>query len=196
MPDAVESSDIEDVLSSIRRLVSNDAGRSTPPLHDPMPTKLLLTPALRVPPAPPESEAPFAFVTEGSSEGTAPGAELERVVTQEALTLTLSDRIAELEAAVAQSAEEFEVDEDADVAALQQIRLPRGGDVDAVADARAVSGGVSPQPLIADPDLLRDMMRDMIREELQGTFGERITRNVRKLVRTEINRALAARELR
>jgi hypothetical protein len=30
---------------------------------------------------------------------------------------------------------------------------------------------------------------------LQGELGERITRNVRKLVRAEINRALMARDL-
>ena len=45
-----------------------------------------------------------------------------------------------------------------------------------------------------DEDGLRDLVRDMIRQELQGALGERITRNVRKLVRAEINRALAARE--
>ena len=43
-------------------------------------------------------------------------------------------------------------------------------------------------------DLLREIVRDMIRDELQGTLGERITRNVRKLVRAEINRALASRD--
>ena len=42
--------------------------------------------------------------------------------------------------------------------------------------------------------LLRDIVRDMIRDELQGNLGERITRNVRKLVRAEINRALASRD--
>ncbi len=41
-------------------------------------------------------------------------------------------------------------------------------------------------------DVLREIVRDMIREELQGNLGERITRNVRKLVRAEINRALAS----
>jgi hypothetical protein len=41
---------------------------------------------------------------------------------------------------------------------------------------------------------LRDLVRDIIREELQGSLGERITRNVRKLVRAEINRALATRD--
>ena len=41
-------------------------------------------------------------------------------------------------------------------------------------------------------DTLREIVRDMIREELQGSLGERITSNVRKLVRAEINRALAS----
>lgn len=48
-------------------------------------------------------------------------------------------------------------------------------------------------PMI-DEETLRDIVRDIIREELAGTLGERITRNVRKLVRVEINRALTARE--
>ena len=39
------------------------------------------------------------------------------------------------------------------------------------------------------------MVTDIVREELQGALGERITRNVRKLVRREIHRALVAQEL-
>ncbi len=45
-----------------------------------------------------------------------------------------------------------------------------------------------------DEEVLRDLVRDLIREELAGTLGERITRNVRKLVRAEVARALALRE--
>lgn len=45
-----------------------------------------------------------------------------------------------------------------------------------------------------DEEVLRDLVRDIIREELSGALGERITRNVRKLVRAEIARALAVRE--
>lgn len=48
---------------------------------------------------------------------------------------------------------------------------------------------------VLDEAALFDMVRQLIREELQGALGERITRNVRKLVRAEINRALAARAL-
>lgn len=48
---------------------------------------------------------------------------------------------------------------------------------------------------ILDEDMLRQIVTDMVRQELQGALGERITRNVRKLVRREIARALATREL-
>ncbi|MDQ2067014.1 hypothetical protein Q9295_11555 [Xinfangfangia sp. CPCC 101601] len=46
-----------------------------------------------------------------------------------------------------------------------------------------------------DEETLRQIVREIIREELSGTLGERITRNVRKLVRVEVNRALTARDL-
>ncbi|WP_371227191.1 hypothetical protein [Roseovarius sp. 2305UL8-3] len=48
---------------------------------------------------------------------------------------------------------------------------------------------------IIDEDTLRDLVTEIVRQELQGSLGERITRNVRKLVRREIQRALAAQEL-
>ena len=40
---------------------------------------------------------------------------------------------------------------------------------------------------------LRAMIVDVVRQELQGEMGERITRNVRKLVRLEINNALTSK---
>lgn len=43
---------------------------------------------------------------------------------------------------------------------------------------------------VLDEEALRDMVSEIVRQELQGALGERITRNVRKLVRREINRAL------
>lgn len=46
-----------------------------------------------------------------------------------------------------------------------------------------------------DEDSLRELVASIVREELQGPLGERITRNVRKLVRREIHRALAAHDL-
>lgn len=43
---------------------------------------------------------------------------------------------------------------------------------------------------LIDEEALRDLVAQLIREELRGVLGERITRNVRKLVRREIQRAL------
>ena len=42
---------------------------------------------------------------------------------------------------------------------------------------------------------LAQIVRDIVREELQGQMGERVTRNVRKLVRREIQRALSTNDL-
>lgn len=47
---------------------------------------------------------------------------------------------------------------------------------------------------LIDEDALRDLVAEIVREELTGDLGERITRNVRKLVRREIHRALLTRE--
>jgi len=47
---------------------------------------------------------------------------------------------------------------------------------------------------ILDEAMLRDLISTIVREELQGALGERITRNVRKLVRREIHRAISAQD--
>jgi len=47
---------------------------------------------------------------------------------------------------------------------------------------------------VLDEAALRALVSEIIRQELQGTLGERITRSVRKLVRREIQRALASRD--
>lgn len=46
-----------------------------------------------------------------------------------------------------------------------------------------------------DQEALRKLIAQVVREELQGGLGERITRNVRKMVRREIYKALAEQEL-
>lgn len=46
-----------------------------------------------------------------------------------------------------------------------------------------------------DEESLRELVAEIVRSELQGALGERITRNVRKLVRREIHRALSAQDL-
>ncbi len=48
---------------------------------------------------------------------------------------------------------------------------------------------------VLDEEVLREIIAQVVREELQGVLGQRITRNVRKMVRREIRLALAAEEL-
>ncbi len=45
-----------------------------------------------------------------------------------------------------------------------------------------------------DDSALRALITELLREELQGALGERITTNIRKLVRTEIRRALTEQD--
>ncbi|ROT99067.1 hypothetical protein [Histidinibacterium lentulum] len=47
---------------------------------------------------------------------------------------------------------------------------------------------------VIDEEALRDLVGQIVREELQGVLGERITRNVRKLVRREIHRILSSQD--
>lgn len=46
-----------------------------------------------------------------------------------------------------------------------------------------------------DEEALRGIVNEMVRLELQGDLGDRITRNVRKLVRREIHHALASKDV-
>lgn len=65
-------------------------------------------------------------------------------------------------------------------------------DVDEAAETQAIGLGADEY---LDEEMLRDLVADIVRSELQGALGERITRNVRKLVRREIHRALTAQDL-
>jgi hypothetical protein len=66
----------------------------------------------------------------------------------------------------------------------------------AEADTGAQSGiEFNADDQVIDEEALRDLVSEIVRAELQGALGERITRNVRKLVRREIHRALTAKEM-
>ena len=103
-------------------------------------------------------------------------------------TLTATDVIPEANAPLESTIELGEQDSDTDV---------QGGEADAtgtetVLAEEAITAAVLD---VVDEDDLRPIVARMIRDELQGELGERITRNVRKLVRREILRALAARDV-
>lgn len=250
----MSSVEIEDVLSSIRRLVSEDL-RPTParPVEAEKPAeagKLMLTPALRVVPgsaamaeAPaaetlpdelPTAETPIETVVArlgaGVTDDWEPEAEaeswdipvwepevievdLEAVEEAEVLAFTGPDA-ARLEEAwrdgawpdgpveaeeeeapfIALTGDEGEAGDLAEAAAMAEIA--RAEDSIAATATAAMPGLFAPEDGDDfDEEALREVVRDIIREELQGALGERITRNVRKLVRAEIYRALAAREL-
>jgi hypothetical protein len=59
--------------------------------------------------------------------------------------------------------------------------------LDPEADAEA-----KPMAHSLDPGMLRVLVSEIIREELRGSLGEKITSNIRKLVRGEIEAVLAA----
>lgn len=71
----------------------------------------------------------------------------------------------------------------------EDVELP-GESYDLAASAPATGGALQ-----IDEEMLRDLVGEIVRQELQGALGERITRNVRKLVRREIHRMLISQEL-
>ena len=125
---------------------------------------------------------------------------------------TLSAKIAALETLIAGQTEEYEPETagDGDNAGTEPPTLEWE---DAVEDDAAAQDWAAAEPEtpieaapeeaqvfssdedVLDEEALRDLVSDIVREELQGALGERITRNVRKLVRREIHRALAAQDL-
>ncbi|MEX0312039.1 MAG: hypothetical protein AB3N17_17525 [Tateyamaria sp.] len=119
---------------------------------------------------------------------------------------TLSEKIAALETLIAGQTEEFEPDLPGDGAYAgteaptiewEDAEEPEDDEAfDPHEDSEADDAQVfASDEDVLDEDALRDLVSDIVREELQGALGERITRNVRKLVRREIHRALAAQDL-
>ncbi|MEH6521579.1 hypothetical protein [Sulfitobacter sp.] len=135
--------------------------------------------------------------------------------------IPLTDKIAALEAAVGEIVQDWEPDGDlenelasTDVPAMtweDDVELDAKGapmvddvddypsDIEEEQDAPAAVApigsafGVDDQ--LMDEEALRDLVSEIVRAELQGALGERITRNVRKLVRREIHRALTAQDM-
>jgi len=240
MSDPLSAVEIEDVLSSIRRLVSEDlrpVARSGPQAaRAPTGSALILTPALRVvPDAEPRVEAkaerlPPADDAEGHASSPAEVARdpavgdvaaVEREAGQ-AVGVGASDAGGELVTDDTLPAAETDPESLAGWAqvgsdegmVLRDHGTPDGpaphADAGWADDAAAeVIAGLEQPDRVArrfspdedapeisfDEEVLRDLVRDLIREELQGHLGERITRNIRKLVRAEIAQALAVADL-
>lgn len=210
MSDALTNSEIEDVLTSVRRLVADEQRRADG--EGGRDGRLILTPSQRVDagaspaPAPAEpSPAPAARTT-----AMANPPDFRR----------LEATIAELEAAVSASGSVFEPDGSEAIS-----EEPQGSNVTALyARPSFQHFAASPPPeaapaapaddapvtttwmdgmaedddtfeTVIDEATLRILVAQIVREELQGQLGERITLQVRKLVRAEIARTLDARGL-
>lgn len=221
MSNMARSDEIDELVSSVRNLVSyKDAGTARR-LH--VQDKLILTPALRI--DIPASEAEVAEISqETAADHDAPlqgpvttekptlgatAAELEAAVTARAEDWEADGGETFDQAAWAASAFEPPQDDSAalgtppaesipDVALpLAEPELPTQNSPelsdleDRIADQIVAQHGVTS----IDEGALRAAVVRILREELAGDMGERITRNVRKLVRREINRVLVSRDL-
>ena len=298
MSDPVTNVEIEDVLSSIRRLVSEDARPSQDDNVDATPEKLVLTPAFRVPevqeeevaleedaPDPVETletgqsqddivaiadaivadqgvqdayqanaEAPEYFEYSSETEEASTSDEPQQDVGEQETSsvdpapddssdddentwpvddssensepTSSADRVSLLQDAMTDQEETWSSDAASDSSSTGDTYVEDVMDLDAWEDvddfdaaantvpfvSRAVLNGdaeasvqdatIEEDPevflsdeAVLDEEALRDLVSELVREELQGALGERITRNVRKLVRREIHRALASMEL-
>lgn len=201
MSDPVTNVEIDDVLASIRRLVAGEgAARPQVAAAD----KLVLTPSLRVDEDPVEDEVEVSVhmgtAFDDDDTPTDRASELER-------------KIAVLESMVAKSSEQWEPDvdgqddyaggpnvealqwEDFSADAIAPVVMPAADPVVTVADVSDPDPSDDTDDVVLDEAVLRQIVHAAIEDELRGELGERITRVVRKMVRREIQLALASREL-
>ncbi|WP_179379757.1 hypothetical protein [Jannaschia marina] len=222
--------DIEDVLSSIRRLVANEAGpaaaaKAADTAKTEGPT-LVLDDSHRVT----EPEDPFQMIR-SLAQDERDGRDAEHVTTAlpeeiAAITTDLRDTSAPAEVwdsgdlapdvPLPVEAEEVPAHGEADMSATaEDVTAPfpasdyaedtdfevaeasEGHDAPAapVSDMPATEAGVADlSATVGDDEALRDLIAEIVRQELAGELGERITRNVRKLVRREIRQMLASED--
>lgn len=248
MTEAMSRRDIEDVLTSIKRLVSQDA-QSRPASETVAPAaahagKLVLTPALRVTPAaespepaapiaandtppdltepvadiapandtPPVAEhvpdtpapASYSLIRRISQAGTipplpaAPMPDLARTASESATLDAFSEEASE---SVMQNLEDSALE--ATLARLEAVLsgkpVPSAEAEAAPADAvsgiaEASSTARTDDEQIIDEGMLYQLVAHIVRQELQGELGEKITRNIRKLVRQEVAREMQLRQ--
>jgi len=187
---AEQNADLEDVLSSIRRLVSQNASLAEAPA-------LVLTEAERVEdddvlrPAPqPAAPHPMAHGTPANmAQPTPESAEPEGLVLPDAPAMDdaafeshEADLVEEKLSQVDETPSELDASGMPDPSLYMPPHQPRAQAETATAAA-------------IDMDDLRNIVTDIVREELRGPLGQKITRNVRKLVRQEIQRAMNAKAL-
>ena len=251
MSDRVVSANIQDVLSSVKRMVDEDASGESefifvPSTPAPKPGRLVLTDALRVSEEPliVQKRAPLKLMPQNAAhEGTAnqaanapgnpeapmrlqpgdsvraDGADANDEKPKRDLAGSLSAKIEALEAAIARTEDQWEPDGESDDeysgTKTKAVEWPVGKgfaqskvaepepepepETETTAEATFIRDPAvvakqaqKPAGVIVDEEQLRDLVAQIVREELQGALGERITKNLRKMVRREISRVIAA----
>ncbi|WP_127115559.1 hypothetical protein [Shimia sediminis] len=149
-------------------------------------------------------EASFAEDVEVEAP-VADGFEMPAFLRSRAVEMPEAEDIADDAEIVDASETEPDADPDFEEQALDPIEM-MASQIEAEASAyveEVVEESIAPEledfdsddTVMLDETMLRELVSDIVRQELQGALGERITRNVRKLVRREIHRALAAHDL-
>lgn len=249
MAGPLSSDEIEDVVSSVRRLVSADE-RPRPVTRDLAQDRLVLGPAFRVASETAADADPLVLTKPlgdggrsgpGRASDPAPARVTDLTQTFEAeweeelwtepdpplAELALGAEEAELlpepparpvaaavadapdpqpeESPWAEVGEDWLEDDPVPAATDAAAAAPHSGTADAKPASRPDVLKLSAEDMLTDGEgnpltvldeaALQQIIRQLIREELKGVLGERITQSVRKLVRAEINRALAAHAL-
>ncbi|MFK7869854.1 MAG: hypothetical protein AB8B58_11505 [Roseobacter sp.] len=210
MSEAVANTEVESVLTSIRRLVRE--GRIVSP-HAPKkaPDAFVLTPLHRVDNRnvyqlrPELAVSPPQIAQEQASPEPAK-AEHDRPRTPLGVQ-ELVAKIAALETVIADTIDQWEPD-DTGASSYAGTRAPTlvlpesvtldGTGKPVVEDDKAVANTDSDQrfdEIVVDEDVLRLLVTEVVRAELQGDTGDRISRNIRKLIRQEVKRALATEDI-
>ncbi|MBN2759739.1 MAG: hypothetical protein JXQ79_04505 [Rhodobacteraceae bacterium] len=204
MTEAMSRHEIEDVLSSIRRLVSHEDRaaqehvKSVPEASG----KLVLTSALRVDEADTPEMLPEQTTQAASAElvNTAPAPSATPAFAEAPARPPLLKRIAQ--AGQTASTPERPLAEEAKAATDNAVTESVSDTVLEATLARLEEAlAITPaEPerstdTVIDEDVLTQIVAKIVRQELQGELGERITRNIRKLVRAEVARELQMRNL-
>ena len=179
--------EIDAVLISLKQLVADQDENSVGLIETERNEKLLLGPALRV----------------------VEGRKLDRAK-QAPVSGNLEAKISKLEEIIARSEGPWEPDNAGqdDYAGKQVNGFPWEqvvdaalGEFDAPPALRAVQfNSDTPSPSVAsdsfNSEQLRDTVAEIIREELRGALGEKITQNIRQMVKREIQSVLRSGKLR
>jgi hypothetical protein len=210
MSDPVTNADIEDVLASIRRLVIEGA-QPRAPAPEPQPRaegqargeapareRLVLTPALRV--VEPRGLHAPPRQAEGGQGAPAPGATGDKAGPEPAPD-GMAPNPADLPVFRTRQGPPLRLERPVLPASAPVVHHIRGGDGarDGVghappADVGEADPATSAVGMAVDEAVLRQIVAEVIRQELEGALGERITRNLRKLVRIEVASAMREAE--